>query len=332
MKNTALFSLLFLFSFSIQSQTTGSFQISVTFPQQDYNENRTLYFYVPENYDADNSYKLLVGFRGGPHSNAGQFRDQLKPLSDSLDAIILCPENEAHFWNEEGKTKLLFQYSVDTAMSLYNIDPDLIYLTGLSYGGRHAVIVATDTDDGPIPNLRGVIPFAAGTDSQLQPNYDNVSEFSPACICIGLSDNSNFINVSNTLHNDIQSNGGTSFLNEISGVGHTVSFPTYPNEMMECFNFIEEQYIIDGTREYFNEEKELLIYPNPATSEVNLDFINNDENVYEITLINSAGKLIKKINPEFRKINIGDIKTKGIYYLIIKSNNYTTTKKIMIGG
>ncbi|PCH98354.1 MAG: hypothetical protein COB85_01615 [Bacteroidetes bacterium] len=234
--------LLLLSTICSLAQQTGSFQQTVIFAEPDYNFTRTLYYYVPTDYDSAQSYKLVVGFRGGPHTNAGQFRDQLTFLSDSIGAIILCPENEGHFWNQEGLTKQLFQYSVDTTLSLYNIDTNFIYLTGLSYGGRHAVIVSMDTDNGLIPNLRGVIPFAAGSDSHLEPNYADIADFPPACICIGLNDAATFITVANTLHNDIASNGGTSFINEIAGVGHTVDFPSYPDEMMECFNFIESQY------------------------------------------------------------------------------------------
>lgn len=328
MKNILLFFL--IFPLLSNAQTTGSFQMTIDFPQADYNETRNLYFYVPENYDASNSYKLLVGFRGGPNSNAGQFRDQLKPLSDSLNAIILCPENAAHFWNEEGRTKLLFQYSLDTAMTMYNIDPDFIYLTGLSYGGRHAVIVATDTDDGPIPNLRGVIPFAAGAEADLQPNYDNINEFAPACICIGLSDSNNFINVANNLHDDIQSNGGASLLNEIPGVGHTVAFADFPKEMMECFNFIEAQYETTDIIDFAKKENELIVFPNPTKNIIQFSFLNKNEKITAIKLLNHLGQLIKNIPPGNREIDISSISHSGILYLNISTENKIFHKKIIV--
>lgn len=319
----------FLFCSSSDAQETGSFQITVDFPQTDYNETRTLYFYVPETYDSDIAYKILVGFRGGPNTNAGQFRDQLQSLSDSLNAIILCPENADHFWNQEGRTKLLFQYSLDTAMAMYNIDPDFIYLTGLSYGGRHAVIVATDTDDGPIPNLRGVIPFAAGADSHLQPNYDSINDFAPACICIGLSDSNNFISVANSLHSDIQSNGGASMLNEIPNVGHTVAFSTFPSEMMECFNFIESQYEPNTVNDLSDKNSELIVFPNPATDVVQFSFLNNNKKVMDIKLMDSSGRLLKTIHKNAREINIAEFKKNKILLLSITTEEGTFIKKIM---
>lgn len=295
MKQYLLLLLSFFTFTALHSQQTGSFQETITFNESDYNATRTLYYFVPEDYDASQAYKLVVGWRGGPHSNAGEFRDQLSFLADSIGAIILCPENIDHFWNEEGKTKQLFQYSVQETMSNYNINEDFIYLTGLSFGGRHAVIVSMDTDDGAIPNLRGVIPFAAGLESELAPDYENVDQFPPACICIGTSDSQNFISVSNTLHNDISSNDGASFLNEISGVGHTVNFPTYPEEMMECIQFIEAQYEpVSSTLTNDLLQLEITTSPNPNKGFFNISISNPLNHRLELSLINQAGIVMKK--------------------------------------
>lgn len=297
---------------SLHAQETGSFQQQVVFAESDYNASRTLYYFVPADYDATQSYPLVVGFRGGPHSNAGQFRDQLAFLADSIGAIILCPENSAHFWNEEGQTKQLFRYSVDRAMSEYNIDANFIYLTGLSYGGRHAVIVAMDTDDGDIPAIRGVIPFAAGSDSQLQPNYNAIADFAPACICIGLNDSNNFIGVSNDLHDDIQANGGVSILNEVPGVGHTVAFANYPDEMMECINFIDAQVQVSSTVDPLL-SAQLSVYPNPVKDELQLQF-PNDWTIKTIELIQLNGQVIARPFANQAKLSVADLPN-GIYFL-----------------
>ncbi len=296
-----------------QAQTTGSFQQTITFDQPDYSFTRILYFHVPEDYDANKAYPLVVGFRGGPHANAGQFRDQLSFLSDSLDAIILCPENSGHFWNQEGLTKQLFRYSVDTTMAQYSIDTNFIYLTGLSYGGRHSVIVSMDTDNGPIPKLRGVIPFAAGSDSQLEPDYLDIQDFPPACICIGLDDSQNFINVSNTIHNDIQSNGGTSFLNEIPGVGHTVAFPTYPQEMMKCMNFIEDFHQSTAINDHSGFAGTLTITPNPASTQITL-FGPDPGAVKRIEILTISGQVIKTIKGYTAVIPVDQFLA-GIYWV-----------------
>jgi hypothetical protein len=289
--------------------------------------HRNLYYFVPSDYDDSQSYKLVVGFRGGPHSNAGQFRDQLTFLADSIGAIIMCPENEDHFWNNEGLTKQLFQYSVDTTMAMYNIDPEYIYLTGLSYGGRHVVIVSMDTDDGAIPNIRGVIPFAAGSEADLQPNYDSIDDFAPACICIGLDDSQNFINVSNNLEEDINSNGGNALLNEVPNVGHTVAFSTYPEEMMECFAFIESQY---GTSAIVETEQEngITVFPNPANETITITFVNN-RLPKRIFISDMNGKLLKEVGINTRTIAVSDL-PQGVFLLSVETEKGTETERISI--
>lgn len=311
------------------TQTIGSFQQSINFDEADYSFTRTLYFYVPSDYDASQAYKLVVGFRGGPHTSAGQFRDQLTFLSDSINAIIVCPENNSHFNNQEGLTKQLFRYSVDTTMAMYNIDPDFIYLTGLSYGGRHSVIVSMDTDNGEIPSLRGVIPFATGSNGHLEPNYENIADFPPACICIGLNDNANFYNVANTLHNDIQANGGVSMLNEIPNVGHTVAFATYPQEMMECINFIENQYepsAVDNKRADL--EAALKLYPNPIQDKVTIDYPQS-WSPSSIYLVDAIGKTLLNFNVDLKIFDVSTLPN-GTYTLVFAIERDILTKKVSI--
>jgi len=327
MSNTLLITALFaICSFQIGAQVTGSFEIEAIFDEVDYDFDRMLYYYVPSDYDESLSYPLVVGFRGGPHSNAGQFRDQLTFLADSLGAIVLCPENEDHFWNNEGLTKQLFQYSVELTQEMYSIDPNFIYLTGLSYGGRHAVIVSMDTDDGDIPQLRGVIPFAAGSEADLQPNYDSVEEFAPACVCIGLNDSQNFISVSNNLVDDITSNGGDAYLNEIPNVGHTVVFADYKEEMMECFNFIESQYSVTSVVETILEQS-TKIYPNPTSQILTLDL--GDTSPTQMYLSELDGTLIKQFAKQVRTISVAELPS-GTYLLTIESAARVETQQVII--
>jgi hypothetical protein len=321
--------LLLVITIITQAQTTGSFQKSISFTEPDYTYTRTLYYFVPTDYNPANSYKLVIGFRGGPHTNAGQFRDQLSFFADSINAIVVCPENSAHFNNQEGLVKQLFKYSLDTIRAEYNIDTNFIYLTGLSYGGRHAVIVAMDTDNGPIPNLRGVIPFATGSNGHLEPNYSAIAEFSPACICIGLNDNANFKNVAATLHSDIQANNGISMLNEIPGVGHTVAFPTYPTEMMKCINFIESNNTPNavleiGAKQAFN----LKVFPNPTANYVQLE-IPVKVKPSDIFITDVSGKLLLKVDANERRIDVSQL-TIGVKLIVVVSDQGSVTKPIVI--
>lgn len=311
---------------SLTAQQTGSFEIEVNFNEVDYDFDRILYYYVPSDYDETQTYPLVVGLRGGPHSNAGQFRDQLTFLSDSLGAIIVCPENIAHFNSDEGLMKQLYQYSVSLTMDMYSIDPDLIYLTGLSFGGRHAVIIAMDTDHGEIPKLRGVIPFATGSNAHLQPDYESIDQFAPACICIGLNDSQTFISVANNLNNAIESNGGDVFLNEIPNVGHTVVFASYKDEMMECIDYIEAQYAVSSTSE-IQSNQSTVIYPNPTRQTLTLDV--GQITPLSIYLTDMDGRVVSHYPTDTRSISVSNM-PKGIYVLTIESEAGVETHQVLV--
>tara|TARA_R110002050_G_scaffold109799_1_gene221371 strand:+ start:104560 stop:105510 length:951 start_codon:yes stop_codon:yes gene_type:complete len=310
------------------AQQTGSFQKSISFNEPDYAFTRTLYYFVPSTYDSSKNYPLVIGFRGGPHTNAGQFRDQLAFFSDSINAIVVCPENADHFNNQEGLVKQLFRYAMDTILSEYSIDTNRVYLTGLSYGGRHAVIVAMDTDNGPIPNLRGVIPFATGRNGELQPNYNAISQFAPACICIGGNDNQVFKDVATTLHTDIQTNNGISMLNEIPGIGHTVAFPTYPLEMMKCMNFIESNYLPNSVFENTESSFKWEVYPNPADSFITLK-VSEMVPINQIYVVDTVGRILLTVSPNTRRVDISKF-NKGLVYMVLTTSEGLFSKPITI--
>lgn len=304
--------------FNSFSQETGAFQNTITINEPGYNVTRTVYYYVPTDYNAADSYRLIVGFRGGPHSNAGQFRDQLTPLSDSLNAIIICTENIGDFNNNEGNVKFLFSHSVAAAVEEYSIDTNFIYITGLSFGGRHTIIVGMDSDSGPISdNIRGIIPFAPGTNSQNVADYENSTRF-PICTCIGANDNA-FMPVATAFTDNVIENGGTAMLNVIPGVGHTTNFPEFPAEMMECFNFIESAYETTDINEI--EKREVKLYPNPTSGKFTIELTNQGE--YRIEILNLVGEIVFVNNySNTRIIRVNPIGLKpGLYIVNVFNNN-----------
>jgi len=275
---------------------------------------------------------MIVGFRGGPHSGPDHLRDQLQPLSDSLDAIIMCPESVS-LWQggQEDLVKQLFQYSVDTTAALYNIDMEMIYVTGLSFGGRHTIISTMDTDAGPIsPPVRGIIPFAAGTNSENVADYESNTGV-PLCTCIGSND-ANFYNVSSTLHQNATAAGWTTLFNEIPGVGHTMAFATFIEEMMECIDFIEAQYIVDGISE--NGRAEVSIYPNPAADILNIE-VGQMQGAWKARLLDEKGSVASETGggPYMNKVSM-DVRelSPGIYTLeVMDKLDYALPVKVYAG-
>jgi hypothetical protein len=70
------------------------------------------------------------------------------------------------------------------------------------------------------------------------------------------------------------------------------------------------------------------IYPNPSSNEISIPFSNSDLTNTNITIFNSLG--LKVLESEWKdKIDVRNL-PEGIYFLIIKSGNFTETKKFVI--
>ena len=87
------------------------------------------------------------------------------------------------------------------------------------------------------------------------------------------------------------------------------------------------------SNEEFNSDFQVSFFPNPTTDflNINLGVLNNDS--YEISLIDVNGKIAYQksvINPvQIEKINVESLE-KGVYLVVLKSNNHKISKKIAI--
>jgi hypothetical protein len=87
-----------------------------------------------------------------------------------------------------------------------------------------------------------------------------------------------------------------------------------------------EIILIDGIENLVNGSE--LVYPNPFTDEINIQFENN---IYAVKVINSSGQVIlweDQINNEFYKINLESQPT-GIYNIRIESENGWINRKVI---
>ena len=109
-------------------------------------EEDTVYpyrIYVPEDYDAEKAYPVVVALHGGGNrgtdnaSQLGQLQAQIwvdKQLTGEIeDVIVVAPQQSpkyGFFLDSNCVTDVL-----DDVEANYNVDPDRIYLTGTSMGG-----------------------------------------------------------------------------------------------------------------------------------------------------------------------------------------------------
>lgn len=123
------------------AQQTGSFDTTIMFN----GESRNIAFYVPTDYDANKSYRLMVGLHGlGDNSisyrnaiiSALQWNTQLP------NTIFVFPDGGSDqgkdFYAPQGDEQIINE-SINLAKTNYNIADDDIILQGFSLGGRSAL-------------------------------------------------------------------------------------------------------------------------------------------------------------------------------------------------
>jgi hypothetical protein len=92
---------------------------------------------------------------------------------------------------------------------------------------------------------------------------------------------------------------------------------------------------IIGTQEQVSLEDMVRIQPNPFTEETQLQINCNKPGELSVDVVNAIGKTVKRIDRAVNKgpnqITIdGSDLTKGLYYLIIRADGTTTTKKVIL--
>ena len=101
---------------------------------------RSFLTYIPSITDKDYKMPLIISLHGGFASPKGQFHlADFRPIADKDKFIVICPASK-HMWHD-GKNNggiddvkfidRLITYAIDT----YHIDPERVYVTGISNGG-----------------------------------------------------------------------------------------------------------------------------------------------------------------------------------------------------
>lgn len=124
--------------------------------------------YVPETYDPDTAYPLIVclhgaGFTGDSYLERWQARLEEK-------TILACPTMMGGAWWTPGG-EMLVTAMIDDVRSKYHIDPDRVYLTGMSNGGIGAYLIGMFHAD----RFAAISPMAAGIPDEIFPFLRNFS-------------------------------------------------------------------------------------------------------------------------------------------------------------
>ena len=123
--------------------------------------------FVPPAYDQDVAWPLVVCLHGAGFTGDSYLERWATRLGEW--SILACPTTMAGTWWTRPSEELVLA-TIETVRAHYRIDPDRIYLTGMSNGGIGAWIIGMHH----APRFAAVAPMASGIDDVLFPFLENL--------------------------------------------------------------------------------------------------------------------------------------------------------------
>jgi len=118
--------------------------------------------YVPETYDSASAYPLIVCLHGAGFTGDSYLERWQSRLGEK--SILACPTMmNGAWWTPEGEA--LVMGVINDVRAKYRIDPNRIYLTGMSNGGIGAYLIGIFHAD----RFAAVAPMAAGIPEEIFP-------------------------------------------------------------------------------------------------------------------------------------------------------------------
>lgn len=139
-----------------------------------------LSLFVPQTYQAAKGYGLVVCLHGAGFSGEAYLERWQSRLGE--DYVLACPSYPAGAWFTR-KAEELVLATIRLVQRRYHIDPDRIFLTGMSNGGIGAWLIGMHH----APRFAGIAPMAGGLDDVLMPFLTNLRT-TPAYIIHGAKD------------------------------------------------------------------------------------------------------------------------------------------------
>ncbi|HAP68433.1 MAG TPA: hypothetical protein DCR04_01685 [Flavobacteriales bacterium] len=316
----------FLLSVNAIAQQTGDYTITIATSDPSLSgDSLDIYFHVPDTYNPSSPSKMILGFHGlGNPNNSDDIRNYLSPLGDSLNAVVVCPDP---YLQDQPRSEVVLNLAYDSVMTWFNIDVNQVYLTGYSAGSD---VAAQYFFGDPYHPMKGLIWHSPGF--FFNPDLSNPQEIPPVCLCSGTVDFTSFIQTA-ALNNSLDGSGFPYLYNEIPGVDHTMEYPTFTEEMLECINFIDANSTSNvGIEEW--KGNPVSIYPNPLTDGANL-MLTGLEGDVTIAVLDINGRLVwdKQLKNASSQVSFEDFRnglSAGLYTIQIQSEKGSLVKKLVV--
>ena len=265
-----------------------------------------LYYSIPDNYDASKQYPMVVGLHycGG---SGVQYRNALTLLSDSLNYIVVCPDNSSSQIPDANID--IITAAADTARAAFSIDADSMYLTGMSCNGE----VTFRQGMNKFYPFRGIFPWAPWISNNNFSAY-NLDSDMPIVLAVG-TDDTNFKALM-SLYDSLKTKAANVNLVLVPGIGHTLGFNEFGVTMIHCIKYLNSAKTIEVTKAEpismtnADTEKQIEV-PITVTNAKNITVkqVISVNGIFESTTTYDKGsnKAIVKIKPIASKSGVGKI-------------------------
>jgi hypothetical protein len=205
----------------LEATETGAFSKSMQFK----NEQRLVYFYVPEDYDETRSYPLVVGMESW-YTSEDRMRDQLLPIANYFKFILACPADP--LWCGD-----ILPDCIEFCKNQYNIDSTNVVVTGVAEGGTNVFIWGVN-NPWVVKGIIGYDPWIAAVDYSLVNNR-------PFAAIRGK--NSGQSSGTKFVMRDIKQNGGDTMYIEKENIRNEndayYRSPEFIEDYKKCYSFIQ---------------------------------------------------------------------------------------------
>lgn len=130
-------------------------------------KNASYSLYVPPSYSPEQSYPLILCLHGAGFTGEAYLERWVPRLEDRY--ILACPTIAKGAWWTRFAEELTLEI-LNSLSEEYHIDPDRIFLTGMSNGGIGAWIIGMHHAD----RFAGIAPMASGLDDVMFPFVENL--------------------------------------------------------------------------------------------------------------------------------------------------------------
>ncbi|MDP1770252.1 MAG: hypothetical protein Q8L74_15805 [Nitrospirota bacterium] len=150
---------------------------------------------VPLTYQLTKGYGLVVCLHGAGFTGEAYLERWQARLGE--DYVLACPTAPMGAWFTRGAEELVLE-TIRSVQRRYHIDPDRVFLTGMSNGGIGAWVIGMH--DAPL--FAGIAPMASGLDNVLLPFLANLRS-TPLYIIHGAKDQVMPVELSRTITKEL---------------------------------------------------------------------------------------------------------------------------------